>query len=453
MRKFWALPRSRYQLIIGLLASALSIVGGVVGGVIGAANAQEATRPGERLDELPDGLVAALQATSSNHPALASESAKVLAADYAASAERTQWFPSLSVQAQQFTSGGRSSLSGEDLTRPAIVRIRQPLWSFGRIENSIAVANAGLNIGKADRLRVHRQLLEATAAAYAAVRGSTLQIDIARGNVAEHDRLLERIRGRVRGQLASSADERLATTRLLQAKGELTRATSELEGRREELIGLTQVAVGTSQPVPGELLKLAEDNQLIDQALGVHAEVRLRQQQLAEAEAEVKLVRRSSMPTIYLQADRLNDQPALVDDNQVSLVFEASLDSFGFGTRRRTGEARARQEAAEAGVAATRVELRRELRALQRSRRLQSELIELHQQARDDLQALLTSYQSQYESGTKSWLDLLNIQRELFDQRRQLVQARNDWVVQSLQLSARTGGLDALVEVEGLSDG
>ena len=439
MRKFWALQR--FRLIIGLLAGAFSIVGGT--------HAQAAELADGLPDGLPDGLVAALQATSSNHPALASESEKVLAAQYAASAERTQWFPSLSVQAQQFASGGRSTVAGEDLTRPAVVRIRQPLYSFGRIKNSIAVATAGLNTDKADQLRVHRQLLEATATAYAAVRGNTAHIDIARQNVSEHETLLDRIRGRVQGQLASSADERLATTRLLQAKGALTRAMSEFEGSQEDLFGLTQVAVGTSQPVPGELLKLAEGNELVDESLDKHAEVRLRQQQVAEAEAEVKSVRRSSLPTIYLQADRLNDQPALVDDNQLSLVFEASLDSFGFGTRRRTSEAQARQRAAEAGVAATRVELGRELRALQRSRSLQSELIELHKQSRDDLQALLASYQSQYESGTKSWLDLLNIQRELFDQRRQLLQARNDWVVQSLQLRARTGGLDALVELGG----
>ena len=133
-------------------------------------------------------------------------------------------------------------------------------------------------------------------------------------------------------------------------------------------------------------------------------------------------------------------------------MFEASLDSFGFGARRRTNEARARFQAAEAEVAATKVELGRQLRALQRNRRLQTELIQLHRRARDDLQALLSSYQSQYESGTKSWLDLLNIQRELFDQRLQLLQARNDWTVQSLQLRARAGGLDALVEVDGSLD-
>jgi len=435
MRKFWALLHCR--LTIGLLAGALATAGG--------ADAQ--------AQQHMDGLAAALRATSNNHPALASESAKVLAARYAASAERAEWIPSLSVQAQQFASGGRSTVAGEDLTRPAIVRIRQPLWSFGRIKSNIAVATATVNTGEADRLRVHRQLLEATAAAYAAVRGSAVHIEIARRNVTEHKNLLDRIRGRVQGQLASSADERLATTRLLQAKGALTRATSEFEGRREELIGLTQVAVGTDQPVPGELLELAEGNELIDAAVSEHAEVWLAQQQLAEAAAEVKVVRRSSTPTIYLQADRLNDQPALVDDNQLSIVFEASLDGLGFGTRRRTNEAQARLRAAEAEVAATRVELRRELSALQRSRRLQSELIELHRQSRDDLQALLASYQSQYEIGTKSWLDLLNIQRELYDQRRQLVQARNDWTVQSLQLSARMGGLDALVEVAGSSDG
>ena len=438
MRKFRALLS--YRLTIGLIAVALATIGGA--GV-------HAT---ESVDGL-DGLVAALQATTNNHPALASESAKVLAAHYAASAERTQRFPSLSVQAQQFTSGGRSTVAGEDLTRPAIVRLRQPLWSFGRIKSDIAVANAGLNTGKADQLRVRRQLLEATAAAYAAVRGSAKNVDIAKNNVVEHGKLLNRIQVRVIGQLASSADERLATTRLLQARGLLTRAMSEFEGRREALFGLTQVAVGTSQPIPDKLLKLAESNKLIDRAIDEHADVQLAQQQLAQAEAEIQAVRRSALPTIYLQADRLNDQPALVDDNQLSVVFEASLDSFGFGTRRRTNEAKARQRAAEAEVAATKVELRRELSALQRSRRLQSELIKLHKQARDDLEALLASYQSQYESGTKSWLDLLNIQRELFEQRSQLLQAHNDWTIQSLQLSARTGQLDSLVEFEGLSDG
>jgi len=95
MRKFWLLLSCR--LTIGLLAGALTTVG--------ATSAQAEERLLELQEELAeevtsvelDGLVAALKATARNHPALASESAKVRAARYAASAERTQRFPSAAV--------------------------------------------------------------------------------------------------------------------------------------------------------------------------------------------------------------------------------------------------------------------------------------------------------------------------------------------------------------------
>ena len=56
---------------------------------------------------------------------------------------------------------------------------------------------------------------------------------------------------------------------------------------------------------------------------------------------------------------------------------------------------------------------------------------------------LLASYQRQYAAGTKAWMDVLNIQRELTEQRLQWAQASNDWLIHSLRLSAMTAGLDA----------
>jgi adhesin transport system outer membrane protein len=104
-------------------------------------------------------------------------------------------------------------------------------------------------------------------------------------------------------------------------------------------------------------------------------------------------------------------------------------------------------------LAAAKVELRRTLNRLERSRQLQIELTELQAQSLTDLESLLASYQRQYESGTKSWLDLLNMQRELFGQKRQLVQSQNDLVIYSLQLQARTGGLDTLVGLHERNNG
>jgi adhesin transport system outer membrane protein len=390
-------------------------------------------------DGLPDALQAALQ----NHPAVAGELAQVQAKRYAADAVRSQRYATVTAQAEQYREGGRSA-AGEDLSQPYLLRVRQPIWAFGRIDNNIAVANAEVSTQSADLLRVRRQLLEETAVAYATVRGRQQHIDIAEQNVAELEGMFEQIQRRVTGQLASPADARLAAARLADARIQLERAISERDGSRDDLLAFTQVPINADEPVPSELLDMHESPDLIDQAVDESAEVGVKRRQLEQAEAEIDRARTASMPTIYLQADRYYDQPGLHDDSQAGVVFEASLDGLGFATRGRTGEAVASRVAATQDLAATKVDVTRELKHLQRSRQLQVELIGLQTQSLTDLESLLASYQRQYDSGTKSWLDLLNVQRELFVQRDQWVQAQTDWQIYTLQLLARIGELDNL---------
>ena len=386
------------------------------------------------------GVAGALQATLRNHPAVAGQQAKVDARRFAADGVRSQRYPTLSAQAQQYPQGDRSSVTGEDLSQPAILRVRQPIWSFGRIKYDIAFANAEVGMEQADLLRLRRQLLEATATAYALVRGNAQSVDVARENVTAHELLLAQIQRRVQGQLSSNVDERLAASRLVQARSSLQRVNSQLEDAREDLSALTQAPVDTASAVPRTLLNLPDA--LIDTVLEQNADLQVKRQQLDVAEAEVKRTKTATMPTIYLQADRLHDQPALVDDNQVSVVFEASLDGLGFAARGRRGEASSDRHAARRDLEATRIEVRRALDGLVRKRRLEAELIELQTGGLSVLKSLLDSYQRQYASGTKSWLDVMNIQREFYAQNALLVQARTDYVIYSLQLQARTGGLD-----------
>src|SRR5690606_1373420 len=100
-------------------------------------------------------------------------------------------------------------LNGEDLSHPAALRVRQPIWAFGRIQSSIAAADAEVSAERADLLRVRRQLIERAAVAYAEVLGSQERVEIARQNVTEHRTLLAQIERRVTGQLASTADAHL----------------------------------------------------------------------------------------------------------------------------------------------------------------------------------------------------------------------------------------------------
>ena len=400
-----------------------------------------------------DSLGDALRATLSHHPAVAGQQAQVQASRYAVDGARSQRYPTLTAQVQRVQGGDRSVLSGDNLSNPAVLRLRQPIWAFGRISSSIASANAKVNTEREDLLRVRRRLLENTAVAYVEVRGSRERIDIAERNVAELQDMHAQILRRVEGQLASTADARLAATRLAQARAQLQRFVSESEIARDDLTRLTQVPISADQPVPASLLELPESTDLIASVLEQSAEIRLKREQVNQAEADLAQARSADWPTIYLQAERFNDQAGLRDDSQISVVLEASLEGLGFAARGRRGEADSRRMAAVQDLATVELELRRELERLQRSRQLQRELIDLQTPSLLDLESLLASYQRQYEAGSKSWLDVLNIQRELFEQRQLLVRAQNDWQIYSLQLLARIGGIDDLANLDGRNDG
>lgn len=395
-----------------------------------------------------DGLGDALRSTLSNHPAVAGAQAEVDASRHAADAVRSQRYPTLSAQAQQYAEEARSSDGDDDLSHPYLLRVRQPIWTFGRIDNSIAVADAEVDTERADLLRVRRQLLEGTAVAYAEVLGSQQHIDVAQSNVGELETLVDQIERRVAGQLASSADARLGAARLAEARALRERAISEWHAAQDDLVAYTQVVVAADQPVPAELFELPESNDLIQRAIDQSAEIEVKQRQLGQAEAEVDRARSAPMPSIYLQADKYYDQPGLDDDSQASVVFEASLEGLGFAARGHTAEAVSSRAAATEDLAVAKVDLTREIRRLQRNRELQTQLIALQTQSVADLEALLASYQRQYESGSKSWLDLLNVQRERYEQRRLLVQAQTEWQIYSLQLAARIGGLDGVAGIE-----
>ena len=128
------------------------------------------------------------------------------------------------------------------------------------------------------------------------------------------------------------------------------------------------------------------------------------------------------------------------------VVLEGNLDNMGLGTLGRSRAAGARLQAAQDDLQATRIDLIRQVSNLETNRDLQVQLLEAQAQSVQQAKDLLASYQRQYEAGSKAWLDVLNMQRELSDQQLQQVQAQNDWLVYSLKLAALTGRLDALAQ-------
>lgn len=386
----------------------------------------------------PAGLPAALRSALLRHPALAGKQAQVRAKAAAADSARAQRYPTLSASAGTGQSAGYSGASTVTL------RAQQPLWAFGRIDSAIAYADQDIQAQQADAWSTRRQVLEETAVAYATVQSVRERLGVAQQSVARHVELQQQIRRRADGGLASAVDVSMAQTRLLQALAQRESAASDLRSAQASLLALTQELVDSELPVPPGSTELPGEQAVREQVLAQSAALRYREAQLALALADVQRERNAAMPTVMLEAARnqVSGLPNQNSSNTLTLVVQGSLDGMGLISRGRQQAALERVEAARQDLAQQQHEQDIQLRQLLDRRASDQTLLAGYAESVAALDGTLASFRRQYESGYKSWLDVLNAVRELADQQLQQVQVQASWRVNSLRLAARMGRLD-----------
>lgn len=378
-------------------------------------------------------FVKALQATTERHPALYSKDANIEAKRFGLSAAKAQRYPSLTAS------------YGQDNNREdtGMLSIKQPLWAFGRIDSNIAFAKQDVSVEYSDKSRLLRSLVEETAVAYARVWGIQRQQNIIAQNIATHQSLLGQVKRRQKGHLASEADVALATSRLIQAKGQNIKLQGEKRSALLSLQTLTQMPISQVLPIPEPFLLLPAEEDITSHVLNDSAEVDYRNQLVRLAEKEVVRKQSDYMPTLYVQLSHdFSDRSFYADETRVSLLVEGGLDGLGIVTRRQEQSSQSRLTAAKRDVQVAQFELQNQLNDLLAGRQTQRYVITSLQQAIEELNATLDSYQRQYQSGRKAWMDVLNIQRELTEQQLASVQAENSLIEYTLRLAALTGQLD-----------
>lgn len=386
----------------------------------------------------PAGLPAALQSMLLKHPALAGKQAQIRAKESSADAARAARYPTLSASAGTGQSAGYSS------TSTATLSARQPLWAFGRIDNAIAYADKDIQVQQADAWSTRRQLLEETAVSYSNVQGARERLDVAEKSVQRHQELQQQIQRRATGGLASSVDVSMAQTRLLQARTQRDSIEADLRNAEAALLALTQLPVASDLPAPAFMVDLPSASTISEQALTQNATLLWREAMVALAEADVQRERTAAMPTVLLEAGRsqVSRLPNQTSNTTFNVVIQASLDGMGLTNQAQQRAALERVESARQDLAQQRHEQQIQLRQLIDRRASDQTLLMGYAESVKTLESTLASFRRQYESGYKSWLDVLNAVRELADQQMQQAQTQASWRVNSLRLSARMGRLD-----------
>jgi adhesin transport system outer membrane protein len=386
------------------------------------------------------GLAQALQATMNNHPAIHGNRAELNGVQYAIDTAEAGRYPSLNAQA-----GNVSDDNGQ-----ATLRLDQPVWAFGKIDASIDYANANYEAQKVGLLQLQRQLIEDTASAYAKIEGIKQRELVALANIEEHQNLYQRIERRQKGQLASQSDVRLAYSRLMQAKSQQQTLHGELLVAENDLLALTQIMVSTSMAVDPEFTLLPCCAPLEQLIVDQSADMLFKQQQLAVVRKELRQEELASTPTVYFRAEHDVGQKTYdsVDRTRVGLVIEGNLNGMGFAAIGRVNSAKSRLKAAQFDINNTANDVRRRANTLLLNRSLQMDLLTSQQLTVEAISATRESFLRQYDTGRKSWIELLNTQREFTEERLQLAQIQNDVLILSLRLATLTGSLDLAAGIQ-----
>jgi adhesin transport system outer membrane protein len=422
------------------------------------AGAEAPLSPSPVRVQTESGFALALRAALANHPAILEKRETLAAKGYAVKSAKANRLPRLSSQVgfnaigdDNFLGGNRVSDGDRSDAFSGAFRLDQPVWAFGKIDRAITFAELDEEVESSELLRVERRVLRDTAVAYARIEGIRQKIEVATLNVAKLKALYEKTSRRQQGKLASDTDLQLINARLIQSRASLMRFEGELGVAQTELAELTLIDVASDMPIPRSQLWVLDGStpmmqSLTQQILAENAEIRYRQALIALAKQEKALQKVSATPTVTLGASHsvLGAANSGKDDTRVTLEISGALEGLGFAAYANTKAAGAGVMAAQRSLEQGQNAIRRDVATLYQNRRVQEQLSQSQAQSVAAMEQISSSYVRLYEAGRKSWLDVLNLTRELNAQELLRVEAENNALTFTLQLMALGRELDVI---------
>jgi len=400
-----------------------------------AAQSQEASPP--------SGLGRLIEQALQNHPDIAAARSERSAAEFEVSAARNQFYPTPAAQLRQDKSGPT-----------AVVSLTQPLWTGGRL-------TAGLNAANSRALTADTAIEEArynlalrVVAAWAAWRLAQGRENAQAQGVELLQRYAQSVARRIQGGASAEVDRELVNSRVAQAQSDVASARS---AQRVALAQLTQLL---GQPPQTQDLQAAEAAQgapgvpsaanasgaraapppdpetLIAQATAYAPALRRLDGDIETARFEAERQRASLWPTLNLRAEHQRSPSSATSAGLRDTRLMLTLDyapSAGLATSANLAAAQARITSQQDAREAARRNLIDTVLADHEDQRASRERTQSNQRTLAANAAVLASYERLLDAGKRSWLDVLNMARELTAARSAL----SDTQAQHASASAR----------------
>ena len=371
------------------------------------------------------------------HPLISAKELEYQAAKSDLNAARWSIFPNAS-----FSFRGFQKDDEQDLPDQEVLTVSQPVWTGGKLSGNVSLAKAKRDVAQFALVEAEQRLLEDTARAVIELGLAEAKINISLNNVKEHERLFGIIERRVQASTSPEVDLRLARARLAFSRSQLLQNSNAREVAKatlEQLIGrpVSRVTISKDYGFNKKPLPANEDA-----AVSFSPKIRKMRAEIDGLKALEKVSKSSLHPQLSIGYEkRYGELSANEDDEQVFLGLEFQPGA-GFSALSSINVSQARKAALLDSLRALERDIRREVQITWReiaAAEMQLSPTNLLVESTADV---VSSYLRQYTVGRKSWLDVLNAQRELVQARQSLEDHKASLNIASYKMQILVGDLN-----------
>ncbi len=348
------------------------------------------------------GLVAALSYAGQNHPQVRAARSRLTVAELQLEAAQWQAFPSFALDASAATGGG--GLTTLSLT--------QPVYTFGRIGSSISAAQSR---SEAAIAAVNEAVLEVqlrVSQLYFEVLTTSDRLRVHDDNIGSHRRLVQMMTRRTEVGVGSSSDVQLVKTRLDQAVNDRVRAANQLQKSQQQLGMLLDRQVANVRPVRFLSNLFQSDAAASTQAIEFSpTQIRLSREAFALGQ-DASASRAAALPQAIVRAEKVHSSGGLTySDNRLLAGFQFQPGA-GLGALSHARAAVFKTQAAADEIEKNKRDVQERIRSVWLDIQSNRQQLQYLDGLKRSNVAIVSGFYKQYQAGKRSWLDLLNSQRE-----------------------------------------
>jgi len=354
----------------------------------------------------------AMQYAIKTHPLILSAEGQYRAAKSELTASRWSRFPTVGASARE-----NSFDEKQDVTTASM-----PLWMGGRINADIDLAKSKRDGALSGISEAQQSVMLETIGLFFDYFKSEKKLEIASLNVDEHQRLYEIIERRVEAETSPDVDAMLAQARLQSARSAQIQAASIKDISKASLeltVGrVIDAVLVNNNPEPFGISL----NEAVATGIKVSPRIARIESEVKGFEANIKSAKSALYPQVSLGYEkRFNDPDSSRVDQEETFVSVQFQPGAGLAVASSISAAKLRKQSARDSLEAEKRELRRQIKTAWNEYASVSFQLEPSKMLVDATNSVIESYLRQYAVGKKSWLDVLNAQREATQARNTLV--------------------------------